>query len=60
MYGKSSSPLVAALGFLVAVVAFVGTRYYGWEWGNTGQTLPVAVAVIATLVGIVVTLRRVR
>ncbi|MEZ3164838.1 multidrug transporter [Halorubrum sp. RMP-47] len=51
---SSQSSLVSAFGLLVALVAVVGTRFLGWEWGSggLGPTL-VGVAVAGVAVAVV-------
>ncbi|SFR37824.1 MULTISPECIES: multidrug transporter [Halorubrum] len=53
---SDQSPLVSAFGLLVALVAVVGTRVLGWEWGS-GRLVPtlVGVAVAGVAVAIVAT-----
>ncbi|WP_149783438.1 multidrug transporter [Halorubrum aquaticum] len=54
----SQSPVVTAFGVLVAVVAIVGTRFFGWEWGS-GRLGPTIVGVVAAGIAVVVVARRV-
>jgi len=47
------SPLLTAVGVVVALVAVVGTQVLGWEWGSGGgvpTTIGIAVAGIAVAV----------
>ncbi|OYR56685.1 multidrug transporter [Halorubrum halodurans] len=52
------SPVATVLGVLVAIVAVVGTRFLGWEWGS-GRLVPTVVGVAAAGIAVVVVARRV-
>lgn len=54
---RIESPMVAALGFLVAAVALVGTEMYGWEWGD-GRLVSTLVGVVATGIAVLFVYRR--
>ncbi len=54
---RNQSPLVAAVGFAVAVVAIVGTRVLGWEWGS-GQLVPTLIGVVVAGIAAVTVFRR--
>lgn len=41
----------AAVGFLVAVIAVIGTQFLNWEWGS-GQALPAIIGVVAAGIAI--------
>lgn len=49
---ETQSTLVTAFAICIALVAIVGTQFFGWEWGS-GQLIPtlvgVGVACIAVL-----------
>lgn len=47
MYQLRQSPTAAAIGLLFALVAVIGTRFLGWEWGG-GQLIPTVIGVVAT------------
>jgi biopolymer transport protein ExbB/TolQ len=51
-------PVATVLGVLVAIVAVVGTRFLGWEWGS-GRLVPTIVGVVAAGIAVVVVARRV-
>lgn len=51
--GRSSSPLVTAVGVAFALVAIVGTRFLGWEWGS-GQLIPTILGVVAAILAVFV------
>ncbi|WP_254532003.1 multidrug transporter [Natrinema gelatinilyticum] len=51
--GRSSSPLVTAIGVAFAFVAIVGTRFLGWEWGS-GQLVPTILGVVAAILAVFV------
>ena len=55
---SSQSSLVSAFGLLVALVAVVGTRFLGWEWGS-GGVVPTLVGVAVAVVAVAVVARRV-
>nr|WP_245810764.1 multidrug transporter [Halorubrum halodurans] len=50
--------MATVLGVLVAIVAVVGTRFLGWEWGS-GRLVPTVVGVAAAGIAVVVVARRV-
>ena len=43
---SNQSSLVSAFGLLIALVAVVGTRFLGWEWGSS--------RLVPTLIGVAV------
>ena len=54
---QARSPMVTVFGVLVAIVAIVGTRFLGWEWGS-GQLVPTIVGVVVAGVAVVIVVRR--
>ena len=48
----------AIIGLLVAMVAIVGTRAFGWEWGS-GQFSPTIIGVVAAGIAVIFGFRRV-
>ncbi|WP_254521548.1 multidrug transporter [Natrinema caseinilyticum] len=56
-FGRSSSPLVTAIGVAFALVAIIGTQVLGWEWGS-GQLVPTILGVVAAILAIFVVLSR--
>ncbi|WP_408956778.1 multidrug transporter [Natrinema sp. 74] len=56
-YGRNSSPLLTAIGVAVALVAFVGTQFLGWEWGS-GQLVPTIIGVVAAAIALIAFLSR--
>lgn len=54
---SDQSSLVGVLGLLVAVVAIVGTRVLGWEWGS-GQLVPTIIGVVVAAIAVLVVVRR--
>lgn len=56
---RDQSSLVGALGLLVALVAIVGTQYFGWEWGS-GQLVPTVIGLVVAVIAVLVVARRVR
>lgn len=57
--GENASPIVTVLGLAVAVVAIVGTRYFGWEWGSN-QLLPTAIGVLVAVFAVISVVRAYR
>jgi len=55
--GRNSSPIITAIGIAVALVAIVGTQYFGWEWGS-GQLVPTIIGVVAAVIAVVVVFTR--
>lgn len=51
MYQLRQSPLAAIIGLLFALVAIVGTGFFGWEWGG-GQLVPTLIGVIAAVMAV--------
>ncbi|WP_089789252.1 multidrug transporter [Natronobacterium haloterrestre] len=49
--------LVTVLGLLVAIVAVVGTQFFGWEWGS-GQLGPTLIGVVVAAVAVFLAVRR--
>ena len=58
-HGTNSSPVVTAVGVLVAIVAVVGTQFLDWQWGSN-QLLPTAVGVLVAGIAVVVIVRNYR
>ncbi|MDS0476367.1 multidrug transporter [Natrinema sp. 1APR25-10V2] len=54
---RASSPLLTAIGVAVALVAFVGTQFLGWEWGS-GRLVPTIVGVAAAAIAVSVFVTR--
>jgi len=54
---RTSSPLLTAIGVAVALVAFVGTQFLGWEWGS-GQLVPAIIGVAAAAIAVFVFVAR--
>lgn len=54
---SSQSPLLTAVGVLVALVAIIGTQVLGWEWGS-GQLVPTVIGVAVAGIAVAVTVRR--
>lgn len=54
---QNQSPVITIFGILVAIVAIVGTQFFGWEWGS-GQLIPTIVGVVVAGIAIVVGARR--
>lgn len=54
---QDQSSLVTAFGLLVAIVAIVGTQFFGWEFGS-GQLIPTIIGVIVAGIAIVVVARK--
>ena len=55
---RDQSPAVAGLGFLVALVAIVGTQFLGWEWGD-GQLIPTMIGVVVAGIAVIIVAREV-
>ena len=51
------SPLLTAVGVLVALIAIVGTQFLGWGWGS-GQTVPTVIGVAVASIAVAVAARR--
>ena len=49
--------MVTAFGILIAIVAIVGTQFFGWEWGS-GQFIPTIIGVVVAGIAVVVVVRR--
>ncbi|MDB2259594.1 multidrug transporter [Halorubrum sp. SD690R] len=58
LIGSDQSSVVSAFGLLVALVAVVGTRFLGWEWGS-GRLVPTLVGVAVAGVAVAVVAGRV-
>ncbi|MDB2236465.1 multidrug transporter [Halorubrum ezzemoulense] len=58
LIGSDQSSVVSALGLLIALVAVVGTRFLGWEWGS-GRLVPTLVGVAVAGVAVAVVAGRV-
>lgn len=56
---EQTSTLATAVGLLVAIVAIVGTQYFGWEWGS-GQLVPTIIGVLAAATAIYLVVTRLR
>lgn len=50
--------LVTAFGFLIAIVAILGTQFFGWQWG-TGQLVPTIIGIIVAGVAVLAVAQRV-
>ena len=55
---QDQSSVVTAFGLLVAIVAIVGTQFFGWEWGS-GQLIPTIIGVVVAGIAVVIVARRV-
>ena len=53
----NQSSLVSAFGLLVALVAVVGTRLLGWEWGSE-RLVPTLIGVAVAGIAVAVVVRR--
>lgn len=53
----TQSSLLTAFGVLIALVAVVGTRVLGWEWG-TEQLAPTVIGVLVAGIAVLVFVRR--
>ncbi|WP_436343418.1 multidrug transporter [Natronorubrum sp. FCH18a] len=51
------SSVITAFGLLIAVVAVVGTQFFGWEWGS-GQLVPTIIGVVVAGIAVLVISRR--
>ncbi|MDB2223750.1 multidrug transporter [Halorubrum ezzemoulense] len=58
LIGSDQSSVVSAFGLLIALVAVVGTRFLGWEWGS-GRLVPTLVGVAVAGVAVAVVAGRV-
>jgi biopolymer transport protein ExbB/TolQ len=54
---QDQSPVVTAVGLLVAIVAIVGTQFFGWEWGS-GQLIPTIIGAVVAGIAVVIVARR--
>ena len=54
---SNQSSLVSAFGLLIALVAVVGTRVLGWEWGS-GRLVPTLIGVAVAGVAVAVVAAR--
>lgn len=45
-------------GLLIAIVAVLGTQFFGWEWGS-GQLTPTIIGVVVAGIAVVLIARRV-
>lgn len=48
----------AVFGLLIAIVAVLGTQFFGWEWGS-GQLTPTIIGVVVAGIAVVLIARRV-
>ncbi|MCU4744479.1 multidrug transporter [Natronoglomus mannanivorans] len=55
---QDQSSMVTAFGLLVAIIAIVGTQFFGWEWGS-GQLIPTIIGVVVAGIAVVIIARRV-
>ena len=55
---QDQSSVITAFGILIAIVAIVGTQFFGWEWGS-GQLIPTIIGVVVAGIAVVVVARRV-
>lgn len=51
------SSVITAFGFLIAVVAVVGTQFFGWEWGS-GRLVPTVIGVVVAGIAVLIISRR--
>lgn len=51
------SSLTTVFGLLIALVAIVGTQFFGWEWGD-GQLVPTIIGVAVAGIAVVIVARR--
>lgn len=54
----SRSPLRAVIGLIVAVVAVVGTQFFGWEWGSE-QLIPTIIGIVVAAIAVLLVVRRI-
>jgi biopolymer transport protein ExbB/TolQ len=54
---QNQSPVITAVGIFVAIIAIVGTQFFGWEWGS-GQFIPTILGVVVAGIAVVVVTRR--
>ena len=54
---QDQSSVITAFGILIAIVAIVGTQFFGWEWGS-GQFIPTIIGVVVAGIAVVVVARR--
>jgi cobalamin biosynthesis protein CobD/CbiB len=47
--GRSDSPVVRAIGALVALIAVVGYLIFGWSFNGSANTIPTAIGVIVAV-----------
>lgn len=58
MPGRSQSTALQYVGALVALVALVGYVVFGWRFGETDGTLPLAIGVACAIIAVGWTLYR--
>lgn len=52
------STLGTVVGLLVAIVAVVGTQFFGWEWGSE-QLIPTIIGIIVAAIAVLLVVRSV-
>ncbi|WP_211330692.1 multidrug transporter [Halalkalicoccus subterraneus] len=55
---QDQSSVITAFAILIAIIAIVGTQFFGWEWGS-GQLIPTIIGVVVAGIAVVVGARRV-
>jgi cobalamin biosynthesis protein CobD/CbiB len=54
---RSSSRLEFVVGVLFAIIAVIGSVFFGWDFGGTSQPLPFALGVLAAIIAVLFTIR---
>ena len=54
---RNQSSVIAGFGFIIAIVAIIGTQFMGWEWGD-GQLVTLIIGVIIAGIALLVVGRR--
>jgi hypothetical protein len=47
---SSDSPVLVVVGLAVAVIAVVGTTFFGWEFGQSDSVAPLAIAAVCVAI----------
>lgn len=55
---QDQSSVVTAFSLLIAIIAIVGTQFFGWEWGS-GQPIPTIIGIVVAGITVVIVARRV-
>ena len=55
---QDQSSVVTAFGLLIAIIAIVGTQFFGWKWGS-GQLIPTIIGVVVAAIAVVIVVRKV-